>query len=503
MPKEKAPIPSQGQTEITWTHPIATKDGTLTTDAKMVNAYIEETENGPAARKRAGTSYLGGSASGTAQGQFLPYPNQLPNQSGYYIVNNTIKSYDGTVSVAIPSAATANWAFSFAQNVAVSGNALPDGVFLKNDGIPTVGFTGGAWLWNQTGPTITQVTSANYPSTTVPGVAYLNSVCYVMGRNGTIYGSALNDVLTWPALDFVGGDPVLGIGQGISRHLNYVCAFYNKGLQLWYDAAAAPNGSGIALNQVPNASWRTGCLSGWSVVNTSDLTFFLAQDDTYGRTIQMLSGLTLSKVSTTAVEKVLSLVPLDNQTDDFNIVQCWAFSCRMFGHQHYVITFPTANVTLAFDINTQQWHQWTSVVSGVEQYFVGRFYLNNSGANYLQDVSTGKVMKLDPSIYTDATGPINVTLVTPEYDFGTLNWKRFAAMFQIATTSTTSTLLNVSFTDNDYQSYSVPRTIDMSTVRKMLRNCGSSRRRAWKLTHSDNTSLRLYQMKVDMTTLDR
>src|ERR1700756_2649196 len=176
---------------VSWLHSIDTRDGTLTTDAKLVNCYGEEGENGPSIRKRPGTSYLGGSASGTAQGQFLPYNTQATPE-GFYIVNDVIKSYDGLTSVTITGASSAHLPYSVSPNVAVSGNFLQNSAFLQSCGIPISGFSGGAWLFNGNTATVTKVTDANYPATTVPGTAYLDGVMYVMGVSGKIQGSALN-----------------------------------------------------------------------------------------------------------------------------------------------------------------------------------------------------------------------------------------------------------------------------------------------------------------------
>ena len=480
--------------KVAWAVPITTRDGTLSKDSKMVNAFVEIEPEGKTIVKRPGSTYVT-TQTGTPQGQLDESFIGVGTRIGFYIVNDTLYSYDGAPSVAIPFGVSGQTyttlAYSPNNNSTQNNGLLQYSALIPN---PSKLF-----VYNGTTTTITAVTDVNYPRYTVPGVALLDGVFYVMDNLGVVHGSAINDPTTWPALDFVGGDGQLGGGAGLHRHLNYIVAFHLRGMQLYYDANAAPNGQGIALAPVSNASWRTGCVSAYTIVEMSDTMFFMGQDELYGRTVQMMSGLTLQKISTPYIEKILSTVPVST-TSTATLINGWAFGLRSSGHQFYVLTLPDINITLAYDLTTQLWSQWTSVVGGVEQYFTGRYYLNGNSEDLLQDVSTGKSMKISPTVYTDATGNLPVTCITDNMEWGTKNWKRFAAMFQFG--DTVSTTVGVSFSDNDYGTFSTPRTVDLSTSRKMLRNCGRSRRRAWKLTHTDNTPLRLNDMSVLVAGLD-
>ena len=337
-------------------------------------------------------------------------------------------------------------------------------------------------------------------------MAYLDGVWYAMRANGQVIGSAINDPTTWPALDFVQSDVTYGNGIACQRHLNYVLAFYDQGLQVYWDANAAPNGEGIALNPVLSASYRTGCYDSKTIVELCDNCFWMSNTAQYGRQIQMMTGLTMQPISTPWVERILNSAVLSNNS----LNDIWAFGIELAGHQMYFLTLPNSNLTLAYDINTQLWSTWSSVVGGVEQYFAARFpikapYNIVTGAalntDTLQDLTTGRQLLLLPSVYTDATGPINVTCTTPPMDWATSNYKRFNYMTQLADSINTN--INISYSDNDYQSFSTPRVMSLNGPRNQLRNCGSSRRRIWKMFHQDNTPLRLYEMRLDMDILAR
>lgn len=469
---------------VTWGHPIGTRDGTLTTDAKMVNCFVEKTETSVMIVKRPGTQYVS-NITGTAQGQFAYFG------SNYFIVNDKI--YDsgsiGGTGIPIPSVGTpglAYWSIDSEQ----AGAPLTT---LQSE-------SGQLWVFN--GSTATLVTDANYNSSVVaPGMTYLDGVYYAMRVDGQVIGSAINDPTTWPALDFAQADVTYGSGISTIRHLNYLLAFYDKGLQVYWDANAAPSTQGIALLPALNASFRTGCFNARTIVELGDTCFFMSHGLQFGRQIQMLTGLGLQAISTPFIEKILNQTTLQQNTSHI-----WAFGINTVGHQFYVLTLVPLNVTLVYDISMGIWTTWSSVVGGVEQYFTGRFYIESQGSfgifgDLLQDVSTGQQMQMLPTLYVDATGPLNVTCITPPYDWNTTNYKRFNYISQQSDFINTS--INISYSDNDYQSFSTPRNMQLVGPRNQLRNTGSSRRRVWKMFHQDTTPLRLAEMRLDMDVMAR
>jgi len=469
---------------VTWAHPIGTRDGTLTTDAKMVNCFAEKTENAVAIVKRPGTQYSS-TITGTAQGQFA-YLN-----ANYFIVNDTIYPSGATTGpgIALPSVLVAAQPCCFISSVQAGAP------------LTTIQNTAGQ-LWTFNGLVAVNVTDANYLSAQVGfGMAYLDGVYYAMRLDGQVIGSAINDPTTWPALDFAQADVTYGEGVAVSRHLNYVLAFYQKGLQVYWDANAAPNTQGIALLPVLSASFRVGCFHPATITELGDSCFFVSINEQFGRQVQMLVGLQLQVISTPYIEKILENLTLQQIGDN-----TWSFGITIVGHQFYVLTLSQLNLTLIYDVQLSLWNTWSSVVGGVEQYFTGRFYLasedpSSPKGDLLQDVSTGLQMQMLPTVYVDATGPINVTCITPPYDWSTSNYKRFNQISQLA--DSIDTTIAVSFSDDDYQTFSTPRDIDLNGPRNQLRRCGSSRRRIWKMFHQDNTPLRLYDVRMDMDVMSR
>jgi hypothetical protein len=475
----QAQSPIQPQQTFSLCHPISTRDGTLSKDSKMVNCFIEVTENGNTLVKRPGMQ-VDRAQSGTPQGTFNC------NGRSYSIVNDAVTDVISGTTVAIPSVTVFGQAY-------YSVNDVPYGTTLIKSASGLWKFAGNS---DGSGGTFTKVTDANYPVTTAPGICELGGIIYVMdatpGTSGNVRGSNIDDPLTWPALNFIQADFTLGVAKGLYRHLNYLVAYYDRGVQMYYDANAA-NGNttqGTQLGPVTNASWTSGLAAGDSVVEMTDLSFFLAQDSKLGRVFIMINGLEMQVISTPFVDKITELS---------NLNKVYSFGIRIVGHSFYVITFADLAVTLVYDVGGNQWYQWTSMVNGVETAFVGAYYLNGQGKNYLQSTATGNLLEMLPNLYQDLGGVINVQAVTAIYDYGTINYKRIASLFLLGDNSNTSFTLD--FSDDDYQTWKGAKVISCLPTRKMIQRAGRFRRRAYRMTHQDNTPLRLADGKLDVTLL--
>jgi hypothetical protein len=91
------------------------------------------------------------------------------------------------------------------------------------------------------------------------------------------------------------------------------------------------------------------------------------------------------------------------------------FTFQFENHAFYVLTFPTADKTWVYDINTNLWHQWTYYNSATGQehrskcvyqsYFIGK--------NYTLAHDDAKVYELDMETYTDDGAEIVRVRSTP------------------------------------------------------------------------------------------
>lgn len=208
--------------------------------------------------------------------------------------------------------------------------------------------TTGMWIWNDQTNVLTQVTDANYPATTVYGVAQLDGTIYVMQANGQINGSNLLDPTTWNALNFITANSEGDGGVALTRHLTYIYAFKQRSTQVFYDAGNAAPGSPLA--SYTSALMEVGCATAGSIAYSDNTIYFMSDSYPKGRSITKLDGFTPTYVSDPYIDRLLNADDLAN---------VFSFVVKSNGHIFYVLTLTTTKITLVYDEVTQKWHRWT------------------------------------------------------------------------------------------------------------------------------------------------
>lgn len=445
---------------------ITTRDGTLAKDSALYNAYVDPEPGRYLVTKRPGTSIFALFAAGVGQAAFTLLGKV------YVIIGDVVYTVSGAGAFAIPSITSSGLLYDVVHDITFGASTI---AVLKS--------TAGMWVFD--GSTITKVTNANYPAVTVRGLVLIDGTYYVMGSDGIIHGSVLEDPTTWTALNFVGTDQALGPGVVLFRHLNYAMAFCSSGTQGFYDNNNPAPGS--PLSPASNASYKMGCASGDSVVTLDDKTIFLSQGGSRGRTVRMLAGLSMADLSTPFVEKILN-------RSNLSFVRALAF--KLSGHNFYCLLLGDLGITLTFDLTVQEWYVWTGYNGSTESYWPYAFYVTDGLNDYLLHTTQGRVDLLSPTTYQDVSGPIQYRIRTLPYDGGTTKEKFFTALTLAG--DTVATTISMRYSDDDYQTFSTFRTIDLSSTRKMLRSLGRSRRRSFEFLHTANTPVRLEAMEFDV-----
>lgn len=205
--------------------------------------------------------------------------------------------------------------------------------------------------WTFDGTTITPIVDPDYPANTVPGVVYLDGSIYVMDTMAVIHGSDLNDPTSWSALNFVTANAEADFAVALALQLNYVVAFKTYSTQFFYDAG---NATGSPLSAVQNATLKIGCAAAGSLAFAENRIYFVSQAKQKGRAVTKMDGYTPSTISTPFIERLLN-------ADGLTTV--YSFVIKSNGHFFYVLTLADSQITLVFDEQTQEWHQWTTMVA--------------------------------------------------------------------------------------------------------------------------------------------
>jgi len=437
-------------------------------DAKLVNCYMEQGQDGETwIYKRPGLARSSQPSGGAATGR------GIFNWNGniYSIFGNTL--YKDGVAVA-GTVDTTNGVYRFDMCL----GATPK--LQLGNGVKGYNYDAGSGL--------VVISDVNFPAAFVKGWSYLDGTTYVMTSAAAIKGSNINDPTTWNALNTITAQIDPDGGVALSKQLNYVVAFKQWTTEIFYDAA---NATGSPLGTVPQARVNWGCVSADSVQNIDGALLWLSTTRSSSMVIVMMDQLKASRISTPPVERLL---------DDLDTTTIYSWQHKDQGHKFYIITSVVSNLTLVYDLDEQIWSQWTDS-NGNYVPIVSSTYTSTQ-EHLVQHESDGYIYTLDEETYTDNTASIIVDIVTPNFDGNTRRRKLMNYMGFVADQVNGSTL-QIRSSDDDYQTWTNWRTVDLSTPRPFLEECGTFTRRAHHFRHTSNTAFRLQaiDLQLDLGTL--
>ncbi len=159
--------------------------------------------------------------------------------------------------------------------------------------------------------------------------------------------------------------------------------------EVWVDQGTSP----FPFTRIPGTSTQHGIVAPFSVARLGNSFAYLAKNNRGTAQIVQMNGYIPQRISTHAVENSLS-----GQT----ITDAIAWTYQLEGHEVYVISFPSINLTWCYDIATQMWHKWL-YTNNLGQYerCRGNCAAVFQGYNLVGDYSNGKIYHLDRNVYTD------------------------------------------------------------------------------------------------------
>src|ERR1700693_4309413 len=150
---------------------------------------------------------------------------------------------------------------------------------------------------------------------------------------------------------------------------------------------------------IPSTFIPYGTAAKYSLVTVDNAIFMLSRN-LQGQAIVVKSeGYKFNRISTYALEA---------QFQTFSTVNdCIGGSYQINGHTFVVFHFPTADISYAYDLSTEQWHQeaWTDGDGNLRRDRAA-FYANAYEQIVGLDWENGNLYKIDPNVYTDNTAPI-------------------------------------------------------------------------------------------------
>lgn len=200
----------------------------------------------------------------------------------------------------------------------------------------------------------------------------------------------------------------------------------NISSEVWYNSGSAD----FTLQRMQGAFIDHGTVAKFSLAKQDVFSFWLSQDREGRGIVVQTVGYSAKRISTHAIEsEIQSYTRIDDA-----IGYCY----QQEGHAFYVITFPTANKSWAYELATGQWHElaWTDLN--------GKFNRHRAnccafayGKNVIGDWQNGGLLALDPNVFTDNGLPIVRLRTFPHLlqDGDRVNYIQFIVDVQVGTLS--------------------------------------------------------------------
>lgn len=173
--------------------------------------------------------------------------------------------------------------------------------------------------------------------------------------------------------------------------------------EVWYAGATGV----FPLSRLQGAMLQVGCSAPATVVRTGHGLMWLGNSERGGGTsVVMTQGYDFKVISSYALSYALTQYKV--------ISDAFAYVYTEEGHEFYVLTFPTQDVTWVFDLTTEEWHQ-RAYMDGYSVMHRDRAncLANFAGQRLVGDYANGKIYRQARDIYVDGDAPLVAIRRTP------------------------------------------------------------------------------------------
>lgn len=346
-----------------------------------------------------------------------------------------------------------------------------------------------AWYYDAGVGTMTKITDGDFPSNagfTITGTfAHIDGFACIATTDGKLWASDLNSLTGWTANSFDTANAYPDMGVAAIRAGTFILLLGTESMQFFQNAGLTP----FPLAKVPAKTIKVGAVNADAIGEIADTKFWVGSTPQGGLSVFQYDG-NLSRISTSEQDAIMILAGAANIS---------LTTIRFYGLSFVLVKAGTT--TTAYCVEEKAWHEWNSTTplwykcAGVSR---GATMVNYAVSNI--DTS-GKVFLMNHAslVFTDNGSAYTARMQLAPMDLGTKNMKFWHDLELICDRETTASTITLSYTDDDYQTYTTVGTGDVSAARVRFSKLGASRRRGWVWTHAAATPLRAEAMQGTAT----
>jgi len=159
--------------------------------------------------------------------------------------------------------------------------------------------------------------------------------------------------------------------------------------EVWTDVGGNP----FPFQRIPGTNTQHGIAAKFSVARFGDSFCYVSRNNRGQAQIMQMKGYVPTRISNHAVENSITNQYVDNAI---------AWTYQLEGHEVYVVSFPTLELTWAYDLASGMWHKWLYTNNdGTYTRHRGNCCAVFQGLVLVGDYQDGSIYEIDKNNYTD------------------------------------------------------------------------------------------------------
>lgn len=257
------------------------------------------------------------------------------------------------------------------------------------------GFYG--YIYNTQTLAFTQITDPDFPANPTTVTTMGRRFVISISNTGRFYWSAIDDGLSWNALDFANAETNPDSTVAVLASNGQLILFGSRTSEYWGNSGALDQ----PFSTIAGTATEWGLAAIWSVAKYDNSIAALYKNRMGEVMIAKLAGYLPQKISNPDVDSIINSYS--------TVSDASAYSYMLGGHPMYVINFPSAGATWMYDGSTKIWTQLKSANSTRHRVQFAFPYLSSMMGT---DYSSGRLYRIDSDALTDNGDSIQRIIVS-------------------------------------------------------------------------------------------